>query len=99
MLICLSGRGFRQALTISPSSFAVAKHGDTRWRFSRQHCVNPSIGALLCRALRGIDESPFEPSGAIPSQKVPRQSIYLGSPVPQREEWGQACKKEDLYAQ
>jgi hypothetical protein len=39
MLICLSGRGIRQGLTISPSSFTVAKPGETRWRFSRQHCL------------------------------------------------------------
>jgi hypothetical protein len=38
MLICLSGRGIRQGLTISPSNFAMAKPGGTRWRFSRQHC-------------------------------------------------------------
>ncbi len=32
----------RQGLPISPSSFAVAKHGETRWRFGWQHCSFPS---------------------------------------------------------
>jgi hypothetical protein len=42
IMICLSGRGLRQGLTILPSSFAVAKPGETRWRFSRQHWVSGS---------------------------------------------------------